>query len=64
MREWLGELNTHALKNVTGRLREAMHRGMGKAGDQMKEKLRSHYLGIEGTIEELLDEPGCGVKRR
>ncbi|ENN96255.1 cobaltochelatase [Methanocaldococcus villosus KIN24-T80] len=54
MEEFFKENNPYALLNITERLLEAIERGLWKADDEMKEKLRKKYLEIEGMIEERL----------
>jgi cobaltochelatase CobN len=52
MQEWLKEVNPHALQNIVERLLEAIERGMWRATESMREKLRSIYLDVEGSLEE------------
>ncbi len=52
MREWMREVNPHALHSILERLLEAISRGMWQADGAMKERLRRLYLDIEGDIEE------------
>ncbi|MCD6506825.1 cobaltochelatase subunit CobN [Candidatus Poribacteria bacterium] len=52
MQEWLKEVNPYALQNIAERLLEAIERGMWQATEEMRQKLRDIYLGIEGVLEE------------
>ncbi|AIJ05843.1 Cobaltochelatase/Magnesium chelatase [Methanocaldococcus bathoardescens] len=54
MEEFFKENNPYALLNIAERLLEAIERGMWKADEEMKEKLRKKYLEIEGMIEDRL----------
>ncbi len=54
MEKFFKENNPYALLNITERLLEAIERGMWKADEETKEKLRKKYLEIEGMIEEKL----------
>ena len=55
VREWMLDVNPHAMKEILDRLHEAIDRGMWDADDDMKEKLRDLYLEIEDRLEELSD---------
>ncbi len=52
MRQWMKEVNPHALENILDKLLEAIARGMWQAGTEMEEQLRDAYLDMEGEIEE------------
>ncbi|MEM3437660.1 MAG: cobaltochelatase subunit CobN, partial [Nitrososphaerales archaeon] len=52
MQEWLKKVSPYALQNILERLLEAIERGMWQATDEMKKKLQSLYLSIEGILEE------------
>ena len=52
MRQWMKEVNPHALENILDKLLEAIARGMWQAGTKMEEQLRDVYLDMEGEIEE------------
>ena len=52
MREWLKEVNPHALQNIAERLLEAISREMWQTDQETKERLESIYLDIEGDIED------------
>jgi len=52
MQEWLKEVNPYALQNIAERLLEAIERGMWRATEEMRRKLRDVYLSIEGVLEE------------
>ena len=51
MREWIKEANPYALHAMSGRLLEAISRGMWNADEQTKDMLRSIYLQAEGDLE-------------
>ena len=55
VREWMLDVNPHAMKEMLDRLHEAIDRGMWDADDDMKEKLRDLYLEIEDRLEEISD---------
>lgn len=52
MQEWLKNVSPYALQNILERLLESIERGMWQATDEMKKKLQSLYLNIEGILEE------------
>ncbi len=52
MRDWMHEVNPHALHNILDKLLEAISRGMWQAEPEMEEQLRNAYLETEGEIEE------------
>ncbi len=52
MREWMRQVNPHALHNIIDRLLEAIGRGMWQADAEMDRRLRDAYLDMEGEIEE------------
>ncbi len=52
MKEWMQQVNPHALQNIIDKLLEAIARGMWKADSDMEQELRDMYLEIEGDIEE------------
>ncbi len=51
MQEWLKEVNPYALQNMAERLLEAIERGLWHATEDMKKKLQSLYLEVEGVLE-------------
>ena len=55
VREWMMEVNPHALKSILDRLYEAIDRGMWDADDDMKDKLKDIYLELEDRLEEVTD---------
>ena len=55
VREWMLDVNPHAMKEILDRLHEAIDRGMWDADEDMKEKLRDLYLEIEDRLEKLSD---------
>lgn len=52
MREWMHEVNPHAMHNILDKLLEAIGRGMWQAEPEMEEQLKNAYLETEGEIEE------------
>ncbi|NLZ17642.1 MAG: cobaltochelatase subunit CobN [Desulfobulbaceae bacterium] len=52
MRDWMHEVNPHALQNILDKLLEAISRGMWRAEPEMEEQLRNAYLETEAEIEE------------
>lgn len=52
MRQWMREVNPHALHSILGRLLEAISRGMWQADAATHARLRQLYLEIEGDLEE------------
>lgn len=60
MQEWLKEVNPYALQNIAERLLEAIERDMWQATNEMKQKLQSIYLDIEGVLEENSSKVGGG----
>ena len=55
VREWMLDVNPHALKSILDRLHEAISRGMWDADDDMKDKLKDIYLELEDRLEEITD---------
>ena len=54
-RRWLENVNPYALRQVAGRLLEAVQRGMWDADDRTKERLQDAYLRGEDAIEGMDD---------
>ncbi len=52
MRQWMRQVNPHALQNILDKLLEAISRSMWQATPEMAQELRDSYLEIEGDIEE------------
>ena len=52
MRDWLKQVNPHALQNIAERLLEAISREMWQTDQETKDKLESIYLDIEGDVED------------
>jgi cobaltochelatase CobN len=52
MRQWMREVNPHALHSILERLLEAISRGMWQADAALRDRLRQIYLEIEGDLEE------------
>ncbi|MEM1784661.1 MAG: cobaltochelatase subunit CobN, partial [Candidatus Bathyarchaeia archaeon] len=52
MQEWMKKVNPYALQNILERLMEAIERGMWQASEEIKAKLRSLYLSLEGLLED------------
>jgi cobaltochelatase CobN len=50
-KEWLEQNNPDAIKHMSGRLLEAIDRGLWDANDETREKLESIYLEQEGRLE-------------
>ncbi|MDR2349019.1 MAG: cobaltochelatase subunit CobN, partial [Deltaproteobacteria bacterium] len=61
-REFFVENNPHALEEILRRLLEAAARGLWKAPADLSEKLKEHYLRLEGVMEELAG-PGVGNRQ-
>jgi cobaltochelatase CobN len=55
VKEWMLDVNPHAMKDILDRLYEAIDRGMWDADDDMKQKLRDLYFEMEDRIEEVTD---------
>jgi cobaltochelatase CobN len=53
-REWIESVNPWAIHSIVERLLEANQRGMWNAALDTVDKLKELYLGIEGSIEEVL----------
>ncbi len=51
MQKWLKEVNPYALQNMVERLLEIIERKLWNATEEMKKKLQSLYLEIEGVLE-------------
>ncbi|WP_202319111.1 cobaltochelatase subunit CobN [Archaeoglobus neptunius] len=51
MQDFFRENNPHALMNIAERLFEAIQRGMWRADEETKERLRKIYLKMEGELE-------------
>lgn len=56
MRNWFKENNRWALESLSRRLLEAEKRQLWDAAPEVLEKLKSHYLEIEGWLEEDMAE--------
>ena len=56
VKEWMLEVNPHAMKEMLDRLHEAIDRGMWDADDEMKERLKDLYLELEDRLEEISDK--------
>lgn len=54
-REWMEDVNVHAMMNIINRLQEAIGRGLWDATDEMRERLKDLYLETEGRVEEITD---------
>lgn len=54
-REWLSEDNPYALRHMSGRLLEAVDRGMWSPDEETLGLLQSIYLSIESNLESLTD---------
>ena len=55
VKEWMMDVNPHALKSILDRLYEAIDRGMWEADDEMKERLKDLYIELEDRLEEITD---------
>ena len=55
VKEWMLDVNPHAMKDILDRLYEAIDRGMWDADDDMKQKLKDLYFEMEDRIEEVTD---------
>ncbi len=53
-REWIKSVNPWAVHSMAERLLEASQRGMWNASEDNLEKLKTLYLDIEGSIEDVL----------
>ncbi len=54
-REWVQENNPHALRHMSGKLLEAIDRGMWDADDAMRNRLESMFLDAEDLLEDMED---------
>ena len=62
MQEWFHEVNPHALHNIVDKLLDAAQRNIWQADPGTVEELQDTYADIEGTIEEVSDDPaGLGL---
>ncbi|WP_147654477.1 cobaltochelatase subunit CobN [Methanomassiliicoccus luminyensis] len=52
---WIKEENPYAMVAMLARLQEAIERGMWKATNEMKERLKDLYMKIEERMEEMTD---------
>ena len=52
MRDWMRQVNPHALHNIIDKLLEASARGLWQGDRETLEALRQTYLDVEGEIEE------------
>lgn len=57
MQEWFREVNPHALHNIVDKLLDAAQRKVWEADPSTVEELQDTYADIEGTIEEVSDDP-------
>ncbi len=57
MQEWFHEVNPHALHNIVDKLLDAAQRNIWQADPGTVEELQDTYADIEGTIEEVSDDP-------
>jgi cobaltochelatase CobN len=51
LRQWLERVNPWALQSIAQRLLEAAQRGMWAASEEMQERLRQVYLGVDALLE-------------
>ncbi|MBN1110317.1 MAG: cobaltochelatase subunit CobN [Methanomassiliicoccales archaeon] len=56
-REWLEQNNPEAVRQMSGRLLEAIDRGMWEATQEMRQRLESIYLSQEERLEGGADRP-------
>ena len=61
MQEWFHEVNPHALHNIVDKLLDAAQRNIWQADPGTVEELQDTYADIEGTIEEVSDDPCSGT---
>ncbi|MDO4412621.1 cobaltochelatase subunit CobN [Cutibacterium sp.] len=61
MQEWFREVNPHALHNIVDKLLDAAQREVWQADPSTVEELQNTYADIEGTIEEVSDDPQPSV---
>lgn len=54
-RKWIEENNPYALRAMSGRLLEAVQRGMWDPDEATKDRLQSIYLESENDLEEMSD---------
>jgi len=54
-REWMEDVNPHALMNIVSRLQEAVERGLWEATDEMKDRLKSLFMETEERLEGISD---------
>jgi len=54
-KEWMTDVNPHALMNIISRLQEAIERGLWDASDEMRERLKDLFIEAEGRLEEISD---------
>lgn len=54
-RDWMMDVNPHALMDIINRLQEAIQRGMWDASPEMRNKLKDMFLLTEERIEEVTD---------
>lgn len=57
MQEWFRQVNPHALHNIVDKLLDAAQRHVWEANPSTVEELENTYADIEGTIEEVSDDP-------
>jgi len=57
-------VNPHALHNIVDKLLDAAHRHVWEANPSTVEELENTYADIEGTIEEVSDDPAIAPNTR
>lgn len=57
MQEWFRQVNPHALHNIVDKLLDAAQRHLWEADPDTVSELERTYADIEGTIEEVSDDP-------
>ena len=53
--EWMQDVNPYAMMNILNRLQEAIERGLWKADDEYREKIKDLFIKTEERIEEITD---------
>lgn len=64
MQEWFRQVNPHALHNIVDKLLDAAQRHVWEANPSTVEELENTYADIEGTIEEVSDDPAIAPNTR
>ena len=49
------DVNPYAMMNILNRLQEAIERGLWKADDEYREKIKDLFIKTEERIEEITD---------